>query len=174
VLVVGGGHIATNKIDKLLYFTEDITIISPFITESLIKIIKYQHLRYHRRAYISGDINGFDIVIVATDTIQLHKEIYNESRDSRILVNSIKNKAYCDFIFPSYIKKGDLTISFSTSGSSPAFTKQIKEYFERKIPNNIDKFLDNMKILREEIPKGKNRMSKFKNMSKNYIDKNCK
>jgi len=172
ILLVGGGSIATEKIEKLLDFTENITIIAPFISEPLREIIKDKNLSYKLRPYMSGDINGFDIVIIATDTIKIHKEIYDESRGSRTLVNSVDNTAYCDFIFPSYIKRGDLTISFSTSGSSPAFAKQIKEYFEHKIPKNIDGFLENMKILREEIPKGKNRMRKFEKIVKDYMNKN--
>jgi len=172
ILIVGGGDIATEKIEKLLDFTEDITIIAPFISKDLRKIIKDKNLNYNLRPYMSGDIKDFDIVIIATDTIKIHKEIYKESRGSRTLVNSVDDTAYCDFIFPSYIKRGDLTISFSTSGSSPAFAKQIKEYFEYKIPKNIDKFLENMKILREEIPKGKSRMIKFEKMVKDYINKN--
>lgn len=172
ILIVGGGSIATEKIEKLLDFTENITIIAPFISEPLREIIKDKNLSYNLRPYMSGDIKGFDIVIIATDTIKIHKEIYDESRGSRTLVNSVDNTAYCDFIFPSYIKRGDLTISFSTSGSSPAFAKQIKEYFEHKIPKNIDGFLENMKKLREEIPKGKNRMRKFEQMVKDYMNKN--
>ncbi|SFV57381.1 Siroheme synthase / Precorrin-2 oxidase / Sirohydrochlorin ferrochelatase [hydrothermal vent metagenome] len=172
VLLVGGGNIATEKIEKLLDFTENIKIIAPFISEPLREIIKDKNLSYNLRPYMTGDINGFDIVIIATDTIKIHKEIYEESRGGRIWVNSVDNKDYCDFIFPSYIKRGDLTISFSTSGSSPAFTKQIKNYFERKIPENIDEFLDNMKTLRGEIPKGRDRMKTFKKMVKEYMNKN--
>ena len=172
ILVVGGGDIATDKIEKLLDFTDNITVIAPLISEALRAIIKDKNLNYNLRPYMSGDIKGFDIVVVATNNIKIHKEIYDESRGSRTLVNSVDNTDYCDFIFPSYIKRGDLTISFSTSGSSPAFAKQIKEYFEDKIPKNIDRFLENMKTLREEIPKGKDRMRKFENMVREYMNKN--
>ena len=174
VLVIGGGVVASEKLQKLLDFTNNITVISTNISSETKDLIQEYALCYEERAYICGDIEGYDIVIVATDTIELHKAIYDESRSSRILVNSVDNTAYCDFIFPSYIKQGDLNISFSTSGASPAFSKQIRQYFERVIPNDVGDFLEKMKKLRRELPKGKARMQKFDGMVRNYMEKNFK
>ncbi len=172
VLLVGGGAIATEKLEKLVDFTKEITIITKELSLEANTIIKENCLTLHQRAYREGDIDDFDIVIVATDGIELHRSIYEESRGSRVLVNSVDDTAYCDFIFPSYIKKGDLTISFSTSGASPAFAKQIRAYFQNIIPDNIDEFLTEMKRLRTALPKGRERMEKFENMVKEYISKN--
>lgn len=174
VLLVGGGDIATEKLEKLIDFTTNITVISTVISIEASDIIKEYELKYKLRPYMKGDIDGYDIVIVATNTVDLHKSIYEESRDSRILVNSVDDTAYCDFIFPSYIKQGDLTVSFSTSGASPAFAKQIREYFETVIPKDTDSFLQKMKELRKELPKGKERMQKFEGMVKEYMQKNFK
>jgi len=172
VLLVGGGVIATEKLEKLVDFTKEITIITKELSSEAERIIQENSLTLHKRAYERGDIDGFDIVIVATDGVELHKSIYEESRGSRVLVNSVDDTAYCDFIFPSYIKRGDLTISFSTSGASPAFAKQIRAYFQNIIPDNIDEFLSEMKRLRTILPKGKERMSRFEDMVKEYISKN--
>jgi len=172
VLLVGGGTIATDKLEKLIEFTQDITVVATDLTPQCLVIIDQYNLSSEERAYKKGDIQGYDMVIVATDTVSLHKEIYEESRASRVLVNSVDNTDYCDFIFPSYIKRGDLTIAFSTSGSSPAFAKQIRQYFENKIPKDIDIFLHKMRELRQILPKGKERMKKFELMAQEYIEKN--
>ncbi len=169
VLVVGGGEIATEKFEKLLDFTKEITVIALRVDEEAQAIINQHTLVLHQRAYEVGDIKGFDIVIVATDTQVLHKEIYEESRGSRILVNSVDNTAYCDFIFPSYVKKEDLTIAFSTGGTSPAFAKQIRQHFERVIPDSVGAFLQKMKALRTTMPKGKERMKYFDTLVTEYF-----
>ena len=171
ILLVGGGTIATEKLEKLLDFTKEITIITKDISVEMTTLIKDHCLTLYQRAYNEGDIEGFDMVIVATDTIELHKSIYAESRGSRVLVNSVDDTAYCDFIFPSYIKRGDLTLSFSTSGASPAFAKQIRKYFEERIPESVDEFLQEMKRLRGELPKGKERMRKFEELVREYMEK---
>jgi precorrin-2 dehydrogenase/sirohydrochlorin ferrochelatase len=174
VLLVGGGTIALQKLEKLLDFTTDITIISIDTTPQLETLAKKHKLPIIAKAYQQGDIDGFDIVIVATNTVELHKEIYKESRDKRVLVNSVDDTAYCDFIFPSYIKQEDLIISFSTSGASPAFAKSIKEYIQNKIPANTGEFLAKMKALRTQMPKGKARMEYFKSLVDEYFQKNFK
>ena len=174
VLLVGGGAIATEKLEKLVDFTKEITVITKELSPEAQSLIKDHCLTLYQRAYMKGDITDFDIVIVATDTVDLHKAIYEESRGTRVLVNSVDDTAYCDFIFPSYIKRGDLTISFSTSGASPAFAKQIRRYFERVIPDNVDTFLQKMKQMRSELPKGKERMQKFEEMVREYMAKNFK
>jgi precorrin-2 dehydrogenase/sirohydrochlorin ferrochelatase len=174
VLLVGGGAIATEKLEKLVDFTKEITVIADRVSPECQTLITDHCLTFYPRRYREGDIVGFDIVIVATDTVDLHRAIYEESRGTRVLVNSVDDTAYCDFIFPSYIKRGDLTIAFSTSGASPAFAKQIRRYFESILPADIDSFLQKMKRLRSELPKGKERMQHFESLVREYMAKNFK
>ncbi len=171
ILIVGGGNIALEKLEKLVQFTKDITIIAKEVKYNTYTLIKEHCLSYYQRGYKRGDIDNFDIVVVATDDIDMQKDIYLESRDKNILVNSVDNTKYCDFIFPSFIKRGDLTISFSTSGASPAFAKNIRKYMQDKIPENVEEFLSKMKELRETLPKGKERMQKFDEMVEEYFAK---
>ena len=172
VLVVGGGTIATEKLEKLVDFTQEVSVIALRVEDEAKELIEKYNLVLEQRAYQVGDIKGFDIVIVATDTVTLHKEIYEESRGSRILVNSVDNTEYCDFIFPSYVKKDALTIAFSTGGASPAFAKQIRQHFEKIIPDSVGDFLEKMKALRTTMPKGKERMQYFDTLVSEYFKKN--
>jgi len=174
VLVVGGGNIATEKLEKLLDFTKEITVIASEVSVEANTLIKEHCLTLYQRAYRAGDIDGFDIVIVATDTVDLHKVIYEESRGSRILVNSVDNTDYCDFIFPSYVKKDDLTIAFSTGGASPAFAKYIRRHFEKIIPDSVGEFLRKMKALRSTMPKGPERMKYFDMLVEKYFTEEFK
>ncbi len=174
ILLVGGGSIATEKLEKLLEFSKEITVITKELSAECNTIIKEHCLTLYQRPYVSGDIEGFDIVIVATDTTNLHESIFLESRGKNILVNSVDNTKYCDFIFPSFIKRGDLTVAFSTSGASPAFAKYIRRYFERMIPQGVEEFLEKLKSLRKTEPKGKERMKRFDSLVKEYFKKEFK
>ena len=171
ILLVGGGYIALEKLEKLVDFTREITVISKDFSSDFISFAKNHKIEMQERPYEEGDIVGFDVVIVATDTVHLHKAIFEESRSSRILVNSVDDRAYCDFIFPSYVKRGDLTISISTSGSSPALAKRLRAYVEKLIPSNMELFLEEMKALRKTLPKGKERMQFFEEKSDAFMAK---
>jgi precorrin-2 dehydrogenase/sirohydrochlorin ferrochelatase len=169
VLIVGGGYIAYEKLKHLLDFTGTISVIAIEFNSQMQSCIDQYALEYEQRAYESGDINGFDIVVVAVDDIALQAEIYKESRSCNTLCNAVDATEYCDFIFPSYIKKGDLTVAVSTSGASPAMSKHLRHYLEELIPDSIESFLVQMRTLRKKIPKGKDRMKMFDEKVKKYI-----
>jgi len=170
VLVVGGGEIAFDKVQKLLDFSNEVTILSKEYSLKIQNIIKKHNLKTLQKEYQLGDIDNFDIVIVAVDDINIQKNIYLESRKKRILCNCVDVIEYCDFIFGSYIKQDDLVISISTSGSSPAVAKHLKRFLQNSLPNSLNQFLTYMKSLRLNIPKSKERMKMFDQKAKEYFD----
>ena len=171
ILIVGAGDVAYEKLEKLLDFTKDISIIANEFSDEMLKTIKQENLQYEKRAYKAGDIKDYAVVIVAVDSIKLQEEIFLESKNYNCLCNSVDSVDYCDFIFPSYIKKDDLTVAISTSGTSPAFAKHFKRYLLDLIPDGISTFLKEMKNLRETLPKGKERMKMLDEKAKDYVSK---
>ena len=169
ILIVGGGYIAYEKLDHLLDFTKDIDVVALEYSDEMIHRIKKENLKYETRAYEVGDIKDYAVVIVAVDDIPLQSDIFKESKQYNCLCNSVDSVDYCDFIFPSYIKKDDLTIAISTSGASPAMAKHLKLYLRDLIPDSISAFLKEMKGLRKTIPKGKERMKMLDEKAQNYI-----
>lgn len=169
ILIVGGGYIAYEKLDHLLDFTKDIYLIAADFSDEMLDRIKKENLGYEKRKYIKGDISEYAVVIVAVDDIPLQSEIFQESKNYNCLCNSVDSVDYCDFIFPSYVKKDDLTIAISTSGASPAMAKHLKLYLRNLIPEGISEFLQEMKALRKTIPKGKERMKMLDKKAENYI-----
>jgi len=170
IIIIGGGYIALEKLTRLLDFTTNIELIAREFNDDIKLLIDKNKLKHIEKEYEVGDIVSFDIIIAAIDDINLQKGIYTESRDYNCLCNCVDVQKYCDFIFPSYVKKGDLTIAISTSGTSPAMAKYLRIFISNIIPNSIVDFLSSMKNLRKTMPKGKKRMEFLDNKAKNYID----
>jgi precorrin-2 dehydrogenase/sirohydrochlorin ferrochelatase len=169
VLLVGGGNIALEKLEKLVDFTHDITVISKAFNAAFLDFAHQHQISCYERAYETGDIAGYFCVIVAVDDLEVQKSIYEESQSIACLCNSVDSVKYCDFIFPSYVKKEHLTIAISTSGTSPAMAKYLKQYIASMLPENISSFLAKMKALRQELPKGKERMMYLDQRAKAYM-----
>lgn len=170
ILIVGGGKIAYEKLGHLQDFTSNISVVSLEICDEMKRVIEEKNLHFEKRGYQKGDIKEFAIVVVAIDDISLQAEIFKESKEYSCLCNCVDSSEYCDFIFPSYIKSGDLTVAISTSGASPAVAKQLKTYIKSLIPSDIGEFLQEMKKLRESLPKGKERMKMLEMKAKEYFN----
>ncbi|BAF70882.1 precorrin-2 dehydrogenase/sirohydrochlorin ferrochelatase family protein [Nitratiruptor sp. SB155-2] len=169
ILVIGGGKIAGDKISHLLDFTQNITIIAPHIDARVLQMAQENGLQIIQREYQKGDVKGFFIVIVAVDDLEVQKEVFNECHQEGALCNAVDSIEYCDFIFPSYIKEGDLIIAFSTSGASPALSKYLRRAIQKLLPKDIARFIEEIKALRQKLPKGKERMQLLDSKAKEYI-----
>ncbi|WP_164967663.1 bifunctional precorrin-2 dehydrogenase/sirohydrochlorin ferrochelatase [Arcobacter sp. CECT 8985] len=169
ILVLGGGEVAHRKVLCLLQFSKNITIISKEITKDLNTLVDDYMLTYLQHNYNYKDLNGFDILIVAINDLKIQEKIYQSIKNRKILCNFVDFKEYSDFIFPSIIKDGDLTVSIATNGNSPAVTKELKKYIKDLLPNNINEFLISMKTLRQSLPKGEKRMSLLRQKAQNYF-----
>ncbi len=171
IMIIGGGKIAYEKLIHLLDFTKNITIVAKDFSDEMLQTIKENSLLFEKRDYKQGDISAFKIVVVAVDDIELQRSIFMESKKYNCLCNAVDSVDYCDFIFPSYIKKDDLTIAISTSGASPALAKYLRIYLSKLIPNSIPNFLREMKVIRKSLPKGRERMKILDEKAKNYIER---
>lgn len=171
ILVLGSGKIALNKIKNLIDFTNNITVISKEISSESNSFFQQHSIKTIEKSFQKEDLEGFDIVIAAINDIDLQKTIYKECKGLNILCNCVDVQECCDFIFPSYIKEGDLTVAISTNGASPSFSKYFKEYLETIIPNDISIFLKDMKKMRTKLPKGQERMDLMKKKVKEYMKK---
>lgn len=176
VLVVGGGEVALRKIEKILPFNPKITVVAKKLNKKIIELSDKYQFAVIKKSFELKDLENRDIVIVALDDIKLQEEIFNFVKDKKILINSVDSPDFCNFIFPAYIKKGDIVIGLTTSGKVPALTAVLRELIENSLPEDIESFLDDIYEKRKSLPKGKERQEYIKNLVKEklkiYFDKN--
>lgn len=129
-LVIGGGEVACRKVLSLLEFNANITVLSPRFCKPLVDLSKQNKIKIIPKAYSKEYLKNFGIVFCATDNETINKTVYQDCDKENILINTADNPALCDFILPANIKRGNLTISVSSQGTAPFYTKAIKEKIE--------------------------------------------
>ena len=162
-LVVGGGMVALRKIEKLLPFGVDITVVSPaFCAE----IEEMEIVRKVQRPFEKKDIEGMLFVIGATDDEQVNAEISVLCRERNIPVNIVDDPEKCTFFFPALVKKGEFVAGFSTGGGSPLAAQYVRRKVEDAVPEGFGSVVEVLSSVREqvkaEIPDIKERESIFK------------
>ncbi|MDS1030695.1 bifunctional precorrin-2 dehydrogenase/sirohydrochlorin ferrochelatase [Bacillota bacterium LX-D] len=167
-LVIGGGEVAQRKVFSLLECDAEIVLISPTITEKLQYLVKNHKISYIPREYNPKDLGLPFIVICATGNTELNLAIAAECSKRNILVNVVDSPDSGNFIVPAAIRRGDLCISISTGGHSPALSKKIRQQLESQFGEEYIKYLDLMEEMRktviENIPEQKKRAEIFKKL----------
>jgi siroheme synthase-like protein len=150
-VVIGGGKIAEGKVEGLLASQAKVTVVSPDLTRRLQELAEEKQIHYVARAYQSGDLTGAFMVICATDQTEINHQVWQEANANHQLVNVVDDTPRCNFIAPSILRKGDLTLAISTSGKAPALAVRLKERLQREIGPEYERFLELAGDLREPL-----------------------
>ena len=150
-VVIGGGKIAEGKVDGLLAAQANVTVIAPELTPHLRALANQDQVRYLERNYQPGDLAGAFMVICATDRADINHRVWQEATANHQLVNVVDDTPRCNFIAPSILRRGDLTIAISTSGKAPALAVRLKERLQREIGPEYELFLELAGDLREPL-----------------------
>ncbi len=130
VVVIGGGTIAHQKMDGLLEAGANVTVVSPELNEDMAALAEAGKFMHIKRDYEPGDLEGYELVFVATDSRKENERAWQEGRERHIWVNAVDDIPNCDFIMPGIVKKGELILAISTSGTSPAMARKVREDLE--------------------------------------------
>ena len=77
--------------------------------------------------------------------------MFKEAKKEGILLNIVDVPELCNFIVPAVIEQGDLLITVSTSGKSPAMAKHIRQMLEKEFGKEYAVFLKIMGKVREKV-----------------------
>lgn len=151
-VVVGGGHIALRKCLALLECEALVSVISiTFIKE--FDELDSERVTRIMDTFQTKYIEGCFLVIAATGEKEVNRNIYRYCEENRILINVTDETELCSFIAPAYLRRGDLTISVSTGGKSPALAKRIKDEISENYTASYSEYVKIMGLIRVEIMK---------------------
>lgn len=144
VLVVGGGRVALQKVRGLLDGGADVTVVAPEIVAELADL---DGVRVLRRTYEVGEASAYRLVVTATGVRDVDQQVFDDAEAAGVWVNSADDPARCSFTLPARVRRGDLVVTVSTGGRSPALASWLREQLEAELGTEYETLLE---LLAEE------------------------
>lgn len=189
-LIIGGGKHAWEKVERLWPYGPQLTVIAPEFYPELVKLAeegaaesalaepgKESLVTLVHREFTDTDLESqLAFVIVAGDIQKENRRIAGLCKERRIPVNVVDDQEYCDFIFPSLIARGNLSIGICTNGASPGTGVLLKRKMEAQLPEHIEEILDFLQEVRprimEALPNKKQRFAFYYELSELCMERN--
>ncbi|KAG2158096.1 siroheme synthase [Suillus bovinus] len=155
VLIVGGGDVASGRIESVLAADARVTLISPSnglhtLTKSFLD--GPYNITYHDRLFGGvEDLADVDLVLTAIDDVAQSRVICCLCRELKIPVNVADIPESCDFYFGSQIRDGPLQIMISTNGNSPKLANIIRKKVEQSLPEHAGDAITRVGELRVKL-----------------------
>lgn len=150
-LVVGAGSIAEGKILSLLEAEADVTVVATRAYPRIEQLGADGALRLHLREFIDADLDGQFLAVAGTDVPEVNRAVFAGAQRRDILVNAVDDPPYCDYYFPSVVRRGDLQVAISTAGESPALAQQLRKELNEQLPLDLGPWLMELGRLRREV-----------------------
>lgn len=150
-VVVGAGAIAEGKIESLLQAEARVRVIAPEALPRVQAWAEAGEIEWLPRAYQDGDLQGAFLAVAGTATPEVNRAVFAEATACGVLCNAVDDPPFCDFYFPSIVRRGELQIAISTAGESPALAQRLRKEINAALPADISEWLTELGRLRREV-----------------------
>jgi precorrin-2 dehydrogenase/sirohydrochlorin ferrochelatase len=169
-VIIGSGEVAARKAIRLAQCGAMVTVVGKRLSVEMSGLIDEGAVSHIDADYSIEHLHGAFMAIGATDRNDINETIARDARTMGILVNIVDDPDNCDFILPSVLNRGDLSISISTGGKSPALAKKLRLEMEERYGPEYVILLNIMGSLREKIVTTENSSDDNKKMFESLLD----
>lgn len=141
VVVIGGGKAATEKVRTLLGHGAELVVVAPQLSDELLAHAKTGVIAWRQREFKWRDPFHSRLTIVAREDESEDLRISHWARLFGSLVNVVDRPELCEAIVPAVIRCGPATIGISTSGTTPAGARFLREEIQAALPHNMAEIL---------------------------------
>jgi precorrin-2 dehydrogenase/sirohydrochlorin ferrochelatase len=151
VVVIGGGEVAERKIETLLDTGASVVVISPQVTRRIATLSNQKKIEIRNRTYLRGDCSDAALVFSATGDPEISVAVHQEATALGVFINTADQPAQCSFIMPAVVRRGDIGVAISTSGTSPALAARLRRKISGLIGPEYARLAELLSRIRPEI-----------------------
>ncbi len=147
-LVVGGGRVAAQKVRGLAEAEARVFVVAPRVGDDVRAV---PDVTWDERPYRAEDLDGCALVITATDDPAVNRQVFLDAEARGLWVNSADDPLNCTFTLPARVRRGDLLVTVSTSGRSPAVASFVRRWLEEQLGPEFETLLELVAAEREQL-----------------------
>ena len=122
VLVVGGGEVALRRAKTVLEAGAEVTLIAPQREPGWEEL----SVQWRKEKYEDQPVEGYDLVIIATDNSAVNETLNRRCKEKNIPVNDATRGREGTVIFPGVVRSGGFTAAVTSEGKTPFLTRKVK------------------------------------------------
>ncbi|MCE7079745.1 uroporphyrinogen-III C-methyltransferase [Streptomyces sp. ST2-7A] len=126
VLVLGGGTVAQRRLPALLAAGADVHLVSPATTPAVQAMAEAGELRWERRGYRPGDLEGAWYALVATDDAEVNEAASAEAEERRVWCVRSDDAEAATAWTPATAREDGVTVAVLT-GTDPRRSAAIRD-----------------------------------------------
>jgi len=116
VLVVGGGSVAQRRLPELLTAGADVVVVSPDTGPTVEGLAESGALRWARRGYASGDLDGAWYALALTDDPQVNAQVVHDAESARVFCVRADDGTRGSAVTPATGRQGAVTVGVLGGG----------------------------------------------------------
>lgn len=152
-LLVGAGSVGVRKLKSILECgPAQVTVLDTADPgDEILEISRDQRVIFEQRPFRDSDLDDVFIAFACTNNTELNRRMADLCAEKNILCNIADFPEGSNFIVPSVIRQGDLTLAVSSGGCTPAFTKKIRHELQDIFGPHYAAFITLMGRIRPQV-----------------------
>src|SRR3989475_2417690 len=150
-LIVGGGLVAEAKMQGLLRCGAEVRVVASEAAPGIREAAIAGRVVWDERPFLPSDLAGVFLVVAATNSAELHEEIFRRCQQAGILCNAVDEPERCDFYYPAIVRRGALQLAISTAGHSPFLAQRLRHELEERFGPEYGPWLEEIGQQRREL-----------------------
>ncbi|MGJ7902085.1 NAD(P)-dependent oxidoreductase [Lysobacter sp. 1R34A] len=137
VLVIGGGEVATRKIEALLQAGARVEVHAHALNETLRQWLGEGRLSRREGDFDPDWIDQAWLLVAATDDHAFNQRLADEAGRRKRLANIVDDATLSSFQIPALVDRAPLQVAISSGGAAPMLARRLRERLESQLDPSL-------------------------------------
>ena len=151
VVVVGGGELAVRTTEALLKCDAEVRLIGPTPSRAFARLRGVPNLTVIARGLEYGDLEDALLALAVDEDPAVNLRTAREGLEWNVLVSVADELALSDFVVPSFVHRGGLTLALHAGAPGTTRANRISEDLERALGPEYGDFIAALERARDRI-----------------------